>query len=260
MEPGADGIPYVVKEPRSPVAEAFRSLRSNIQFADVDRSIRTILVTSPTPEEGKSTVAANLAIVMAQDGKNVLLLDADMRKPRLHRILNLSNKRGLSDFFAVGRSNLKNVVKQFEIENISVITSGRLPPNPAELLGSERMSQVLDMLKGKYQTVVIDSPPIGVVTDPAILSTRMDATILVVEPEKTHMRVALQAKEQLLRADANVIGLVFNNVPVKRVGYYSGYRNGYYYKYSEYHGLSDNGREALSGRKRSRFGFWRKRK
>ncbi|MHA2406706.1 MAG: polysaccharide biosynthesis tyrosine autokinase [Candidatus Hermodarchaeia archaeon] len=259
IEHGSNSVPFVIKQPRSPVTESFRSLRSNIQFADVDKPIHSILVTSPTPEEGKSTVAANLSIVMAQNGKSVLLLDADMRKPRLHKILDLPNSQGLSDFFVKRSGNLRNFVHQFEKDNFSVITSGRLPPNPAELLGSERMSQLIEMLKRKFDVIVVDSPPIGVVTDPVILSTLIDATILVVEPEKTQTRAALHSIEQLRRADAKVIGLVFNNVPPKRVGHYSGYRNGYYYKYSEYHQSSENGREVASEKERNKFGIRGKR-
>jgi capsular exopolysaccharide synthesis family protein len=239
-----DGQPFVAVEPRSPFAEAFRSLRTNIQFTGVDRPIRTLLVTSAGPEEGKSTVASNLAVVIAQGGKKVALIDADMRKPRVHQIMNLPNKYGLSEFFNRETRNLRDVIHHWEGEDLDVITSGKLPPNPAELLGSERMSQLLDMFKGKYDFVVIDSPPIGVVTDPTVLSARVDGTLLVVEPKKTKLAAAIQALEQLRRANANVIGMVFNNVPMSRAGYYTGYSSGYYYyQYAYSYTKSEDGKE-----------------
>lgn len=239
-----DGKLFVASEPRSPISEAFRALRTNIQFAGVDRPIRTLLVTSPGPGEGRSTVASNLAVVIAQGGKKVVLLDADMRKPRVHRLMGLSNKVGISEFFKQPARDLRSVVQHWGDGDLDVVTSGKVPPNPAELLGSERMSQLLDMFKGKYDFVVIDSPPVGVVTDPTVLSARVDATLLVVEPKKTKLGAAIAAVEQLRRADANVIGVVFNNVQLKRAGYYTGYDSGYYYyQYAYSYVDSADGRE-----------------
>ncbi len=248
-----DDKPIVVSEPRSPISEAFRSLRTNIQFAGVDKPIRTLLVTSPGLSEGKTTVAANLAIVLAQGGKKVLLLDADMRKPRIHRIMDLPNKLGLSEFFKHPTRDLRSAVQQWGDAYLDVVTSGKVPPNPAELLGSKRMSQILEMFKGKYDYVVIDSPPVGVVTDPTVLSARVDGTLLVVEPNKTKLGAAIAAMEQLRRAEANVIGVVFNNVSIKRAGYYTGYDSGYYY-YQYAYSYTDNedgkGPGRFSSRKR----------
>ena len=239
-----DEKPIVVSEPRSPISEAFRSLRTNIQFAGVDKPIRTLLVTSPGPEEGKTTVAANLAIVLAQGGKKVLLLDADMRKPRIHRIMDLPNKLGVSDFFKHPTRDLRSAVQKWGDAYLDVVTSGEVSPNPAELLGSEKMSQILDMFKGKYDFVVIDSPPVGVVTDPTVLSACVDGTLLVVEPNKTKLGAAIASMEQLRRADANVIGVVFNNVSIKRAGYYTGYDSGYYYyQYAYSYVESEDGKE-----------------
>jgi non-specific protein-tyrosine kinase len=237
------GTPITAHVPRAPVAEAFRSLRSNIQFASVDTPIKTLLITSPGPEEGKSTISANLAVVMANDGKKVLLVDADLRKPRLHRIMGLDNKEGLSDFFVKSTSELNGLVRKWEYDNLCLVTSGNKPPNPAELLGSTRMNQILKVFKDKFDIVILDSPPIGLVTDPSVLSTKVDAVLLVVEPLTTRMEAARKAVDQLTLAGANVIGMVYNNVPLKRAGYYNGYYRAYYRNYQYVYGEEKNGKE-----------------
>jgi capsular exopolysaccharide synthesis family protein len=238
-----EGIPLTAREPRAPIAEAFRGLRSNIQFSAVDHPIKTLLVTSPGPEEGKSTVSANLAVVMAHEGKKVLLVDADLRRPRIHKIMGVENEFGLTDYFVQSTSELKAKVQTWEYENLHLITSGKQPPNPAELLGSARMSQILKMFKNSFDIVIIDSPPIGAVTDPTILSAKADAVLLVVEPKKTRMVAAKQSVEQLKRAGANVIGMVYNNVPLKRAGYYTGYYSGYYFQYAYAYTNNKNGKD-----------------
>ena len=194
------GTPEVAAHPRSPTAEAFRSLRSNIQFAGVDKPIRSLLITSPGPEEGKTTVAANLAMVVAQSGKQVLLIDADMRKPRIHHLMNISNDLGLSDVFLRPSSELSGILQRMKGEFLFVLPSGKTPPNPAELLASEKMGQFLEMWQKKYDLVIIDSPPVGVVTDPVILAARVDATLLVIEPNKTHLGAAQHAVARSLLA------------------------------------------------------------
>jgi non-specific protein-tyrosine kinase len=231
IEDEADGEPYAARQARSPAAEAFRSLRTNLQFSGVDRPVRSLLVTSPGPQEGKSTVAANLAVVMAQGGHRVTLLDADMRRPRLHRLLGVPNRIGLSDLFTRNPLDLDGAVRPCRMENLSLLTSGGLPPNPAELLASERMIQILDQVAKQTEFVVIDSPPAGAVTDAIVLAARVDGVLLVVEPKHTRLPSVVQVVEQLRRAGANVVGLVFNNVPLGRSGYYNGYYSGYYYQY-----------------------------
>lgn len=231
IEDEADGEPYAARQARSPAAEAFRSLRTNLQFSGVDRPVRSLLVTSPGPQEGKSTVAANLAVVMAQGGHRVTLLDADMRRPRLHRLLGVPNRIGLSDLFTRNPLDLDGAVRPCRMENLSLLTSGGLPPNPAELLASERMIQILDQVAKQTDFVVIDSPPAGAVTDAIVLAARVDGVLLVVEPKHTRLPSVVQVVEQLRRAGANVVGLVFNNVPLGRSGYYNGYYSGYYYQY-----------------------------
>jgi succinoglycan biosynthesis transport protein ExoP len=225
-----DGMPITAREPRGPVAEAFRSLRSNIQFAGVDHPIKTLLITSPGPEEGKSTVSTNLAMVMAYEGKNTLLMDADLRKPQVHRFMGAVNNGGMTYLFAHPYSDPNKAVQHCEYENLDLVTSGKQPPNPAELLGSRRMTEILNKYKKTYDSVIIDSPPIGAVTDPTVLSAKVDAVLLVVEPMTTRMEAARVAIEQLTRAGANVIGMVYNNVPLKP-GYYTGYYGGYVHPY-----------------------------
>jgi len=226
---------YVAKQPRSPVTEAFRALRTNLEFAGVDQPLRTLLVTSPGPGEGKTTTATNLAAIIAQGDRNVVLLDADLRRPRVHRFLSLPNQVGLSDLFR-GNLDILSVKRAVEEnEKMQVITSGNLPPNPAELLGSERMSQILDDIASLEDMIIIDSPP-ALVSDAAILSAKVDGVILVLQPGKTNAASAVATLEQLKRADARVLGVVLNRIPRNRADYYGWYQHysAYYKSYSYY--------------------------
>jgi polysaccharide biosynthesis transport protein len=224
-------VPFVFENPRSPVTEAFRTLRTNIQFASVEKPIQTILITSPTPGEGKTLIAANLAVVMAQGGKRVILADFDLRKPQIHKLMGRSNRLGLSDLFIRDPLTLDGVLKPWQDMPLSVITSGGLPPNPAELLSSGKLKQILEGLKRQADVIIIDTPPVIAVTDSVILAAQSDAVILIVEPKRTRIGIALRALEQLKRANARVIGLVFNDVILGSTGYYS---SEYYYHYA-YH-------------------------
>jgi capsular exopolysaccharide synthesis family protein len=232
---------YVAKQPRSPVSEAFRALRTNLEFAGVDKPIRSILVTSSGPNEGKTTIAANLAAIIAQGGKRVILLDADLRKPRIHRILGVPNRVGLSDVFR-GHLDIQSAIHSFDgSEGMSVITSGSLPPNPAELLGSAKMLQILEELKGQADVVVIDCPP-SLVADAQVLAAKVDAVLLVIQPGHTHIDSAKATLEQLGRADAKVVGAVLNKIPRERGYYYGGYRYHYYRgDHYQYYGDSSGG-------------------
>ena len=237
-DPG--GPPHVAQEPRSAASEAFRSLRTNIQFAGVDRPLHTLLITSPGPEEGKSMIAANLAVVTAQAGKEVALLDADLRRPKVHRALNLTNHHGLSDLFVSNPLVLDGSVQETAIQHLRAITTGKLPPNPSELLASDRMGQILDLVKVGADMVIIDGSPASVVTDPVVLAPRVDGVLLVIEPGATKQGAAAHTVETLRRAGANLIGVVFNNVPLNRASYYGGYAYHYKYDYSA-DGASDTG-------------------
>lgn len=226
----SDAEVYVSRQPRSPVSEAFRSLRTNLEFAAVDKPLRTILVTGAEAGDGKTTIAANLAVIFAQGGKRVLLMDADLRRPRVHRFLGIQNRVGLTDLF---RDTLTfgEVTHQWGEANsktISVITSGNLPPNPAELLGSQKMASILAEISSHVDVVIIDSPP-SLVSDAQILAAKVDCVLLVVQPGKTHAGAARATREQMDRAGARIVGAVFNRIPRNHGYYYGGYR--YYSPY-----------------------------
>jgi capsular exopolysaccharide synthesis family protein len=223
---------YVAKNPRSPVAEAFRSLRTNLEYSSVDDPVKTVLVTSSGESEGKSTVAANLAIVEAQSGKAVVIIDADMRRPKVHVQFNKPNRMGLSDV-VTGKLGLDDVIKTYDqVENLSIITCGTIPPNPAELLGSERMSQTLKDLKKRFDIIIIDTPPM-IVSDAQILSSKVDGLVYVIIPGQTRAITARRPLEELRRIEAKVLGVVANKIPRNRDYYYGGYN--YYSPYSNHY-------------------------
>lgn len=223
---------FVAKNPRSPVAEAFRSLRTNLEYSSVDDPARTLLVASSGESEGKSTVAANLAIVEAQSGKKVIIIDADMRRPKVHVQFNKSNRKGLSDV-VTGKLRIEDVVKTYDqVENLSIITCGTIPPNPSELLGSDRMSQTLKELEEQFDLIIIDTPPM-IVSDAQILSGKVDGVIFVVIPGQTRAIAALRPIEELRRIGSHVMGIVANKIPRNRDYYYGGYN--YYSPYSSHY-------------------------
>ena len=214
---------HVTQQPRSPAAEAFRSLRTNLEFSGVQTPIRTLLVTSPGPSEGKTTVAVNLAAIFSQTDKRVALIDGDLRRPNVHSMFGLPNREGLSNVF-LNRARPGMVSRRKdELPNLYVITSGRLPPNPAELLGSDKMDQILEELKTYVELVVIDTPP-TVVTDSQVLSAKVDAVLFVIQPGRTNAQEARAALELFRRAGARVVGVVMNRIPRRRSYYYGGYR------------------------------------
>lgn len=223
---------YVAKNPRSPVAEAFRSLRTNLEYSSVDNPVKAVIVTSSGESEGKSTVASNLAIVEAQSGKQVVIVDADMRRPKIHVQFNKPNRMGLSDV-VTGKLSLDEVLKTYDqVSNLSIITCGTIPPNPAELLGSERMSQTLKDLKKRYDVIIIDTPPM-IVSDAQILSSKVDGLVYVVIPGQTKAITARRPLEELQRIEAKVLGVVANKIPRNRDYYYGGYN--YYSPYSNHY-------------------------
>ncbi len=225
---------YVADNPLSPITEAFRSLRTNIDFAAVDKPIKTLLITSAGPSEGKSTLATNLAAILAQGERKVILLDADLRRPSIHRYLGIPNRKGLSDLFR-DQAKLSSVISTFGSPPFAVITSGGLPPNPTELLESGKMEGILHELKEKSDIIVIDSAP-AIVADPIALSARIDAVLLVIEPGKTKIDAAQVLLEQFERAGARIIGVALNPISRRRSQYYSKYRyyTTYYYYSNDY--------------------------
>ncbi len=241
-------------EPRSPIAEAFRSLRTNIQFASVDKPLQSILVTSALPSEGKSTVAANLAITIAQSGKRVVLLESDLRRPSVHRYLKVPNRMGLSTMFVRPQVYLDGNLQGTRIPNLKVLTAGDLPPNPSELLGSERMQAILRQLREQADVLILDTPPMMAVTDAVVLAPRVDGVLLVARPGGTKISALRTAVEQLRRTGANILGVVLNEVQMKgyRYRYYSNMY--YYYGYYEYYG-----RENGKGKRKRRVGQYKTR-
>jgi succinoglycan biosynthesis transport protein ExoP len=203
------------------VAEAYRMMRANLEFADIDKSLNTILITSGDTDEGKSSVSANLAAILAQGGKKVTLLDADLRKPGIHEIIALPNKSGLSNVIR-NEIDVPQVRQVLEEENVSVITSGAAPPNPSELLSSKRMEKILNELKQDSDVVILDSPPF-VVSDSLMLAAKVDGVVLVVRYGFTRRKMFRSIIDQLDRAGARVVGVVMNRVP-QRNGYYGAYQ------------------------------------
>jgi len=223
---------FVARNPRSPVSEAFRSLRTNLEYSAIDVPLKTVLITSSGESEGKSTIAANLAIVQAQSGKKVVIIDGDMRRPKVHVQFNKPNRIGLSDVIT-GKMRIEDVTKSFDqVENLSIITCGTLPPNPAELLGSDKMTRVIEELESKFDFIVIDSPPM-VVSDAQILSSKVDGIVYVIIPGQTRAITARRPIEELKRIESRVIGVVANKIPRNRDYYYGGYN--YYSPYSNHY-------------------------
>jgi len=215
--------------PRSPAAEGYRTLRTNVEFAWVDHPVRTLLVTSSIPGEGKTTTAANLAVVFAQAGRRTLLVDADLRKPGVHQIFDLPNAQGLTSLLRSDEVGVAAVSQTTEQENLTVITTGPLPPNPAELLGSKRMRVILDRLSAVAELVIVDSPPLRAVTDAAILASITDGTIFVIDAGRTRRGAAASGREALAKVGARVLGVTLNRLSEKASGdyYYYDYYGGY---------------------------------
>ena len=210
--------------PRSDTAEAYRALRTNVEFASVDAPVQTLLVTSAGAAEGKTVTAANLAVVFAQGGRRVLLVDADLRKPGIHQLFSLDNQQGLTTLLRSDEPALDALTQATEQPDLRILATGPLPPNPAELLGSQRMRTTLERLRGSADLIILDSPPLQAVTDAAILSSLVDGTLLVIDAGRSHRRTVRPALEALERAGARVLGAVLNRVPgpAHRYGIYYG--------------------------------------
>lgn len=207
----------------SPISEQYRTIRTNIQYAMVDRDLKTIVITSSGPSEGKSTTSANLAIVFANSGKRVLLVDADMRKPTVAKTFTLDNARGLSTLLGSRETMLHQVVQSSGVDNLFLMTSGPKPPNPSELLDSRRMKELIQELKQQYDLVIFDMPPVVAVTDAQIVASKSDGTILVVRENVSKRDSLLKAKSLLELVDANILGVVYNgSKSIEDQGYYYG--------------------------------------
>jgi non-specific protein-tyrosine kinase len=198
-------------DPRSPVAEAYRTLRTNLSFYGLDQPIRSLVVTSPSAGEGKSTTVANLAVTMAQSGKRTILVDCDLRRPQLHTLFGLPAEPGLTN---VMLENLAEVpLQKTEVENLWLLASGPTPPNPADLLGTGKMDALIASLLERTDIVLFDAPPVAVVTDAAILGGKVDGVLLVIQSGKTRRDHSERAKELLEKAKVRVIGATLTNAP-----------------------------------------------
>lgn len=206
-------------KPKSPVSEQYRTIRTNILFSAVDDDLKTIMFTSTAPGEGKSTTAANIAVVFAQQGKKVLLVDADLRKPTIHYTFNLMNIHGLTSVLTK-RCTLEEAIEDGGVENLYVLTSGPIPPNPAEMLSSRAFEKFFETVKEQFDFVIFDTPPILAVTDGQIIANKCDGTILVISAGKTEKLAAKKAKELLLNAKGKLLGAILNNKKQDQTHYY----------------------------------------
>ncbi|OPJ65360.1 CpsD/CapB family tyrosine-protein kinase [Clostridium chromiireducens] len=220
----------VEKKPKSIVSEAYRTLRTNVQYSSFDKAIKTIVITSAEAAEGKSTVSGNLALSFAQNDKKVIIVDCDLRKPSVHKNFKISNLSGLSEVL-IGKENLEDVI-QNRNGNLDILTSGKIPPNPSEMLSSVSMTNLIEKLREQYDIVILDSAPLQAVTDAQILSTKADGTILVIRAQRTSRDSVIEAKNLLTKVGANILGTVLHAVENTRGKYY------YYY------GSSDESKEA----------------
>lgn len=208
--------------PKSIISEAYRTLRTNIQYCSMDRTVKVIMVTSSQNNEGKSTTISNLAVAYAQEGKDVLIIDADLRSPSLHHVFSNYNRTGLTSIIAKQHS-WQEVISDTTIPNLSLISAGPVPPNPSELLSSKQMASLIEELKPRYDIILIDTPPLLLVPDPLIVSAYADGVVMVVSAGKADKEAVKKAKAQLERANANILGAVFNNTSRKHTKYMSPY-------------------------------------
>lgn len=200
-----------VSHPRSPVSEAYRTLRTNIEFSSLDHAVKTILVTSAAPDEGKSTTIANLGVTFAESGREVVVVDCDLRRPSLHQLFALPNETGLTAAIREERP-VAELLGETRVPRLRLLASGVIPPNPAELLGSRRMDRVIETLRDLADVVLFDAPPTIAVADAAVLAPKMDGVLLVVSAGKTRRDHALRAKRLIEKVNAKVLGVVLNNV------------------------------------------------
>ena len=209
-----------LRDPRSQAAEAYRTLRTNIQFSSLDKPLHTLLITSTAPDEGKSTTAANLAVAIAQSEQRVILVDCDLRRPSLHELFGVANETGLTSTI-LAAEDAPLPLQTTEVPGLSLLTSGPLPPRPADILGSRRMEQTIARLRSEADVILFDTPPVVAVTDAAVLATRVDGVLLVLQAHKTSRDRARQAKQILEKVKANIIGVVLNGAEIEQgYGYY----------------------------------------
>lgn len=228
---------------KSPASEAYRMLRTNIHFSSISREIKIVAVTSSVPGEGKSTTACNYALSLAETGEKVLLIDCDLRKPTVHRNFKISNAAGLTNIL-LGEAAAESTIC-LAGNGLSILTSGTLPPNPSEVLGSQRMKDFLHEMEKQYDYIVIDTPPLLAVADGQIISSMSDGVLLVVESKKTPKDSVLRSKELLKNVNANILGIILNKCEISNK---KGYGYGYYYGY----GQTKQDNKSVRSKRRSR--------
>ncbi len=225
-EENVDACIVTQHDPKSPISEAYRTLRTNFQFATIKEKPQTLVVTSSVPGEGKTTTAVNMAVTFADSGLRVLIIDTDLRRPHVHHVLKMRRGPGLADILREG-SDYRTVIRETSVRNLSIISSGRVPPNPSELIGSKRMKGLMTELGKEFDMVICDAPSVLVVTDPVLLATDVDAVVLVVAVNNARRETIFRARQLLDTAQANVAGVVLNGLEATRRHYY------YYYYYYE---------------------------
>src|SRR5215211_2659073 len=218
---GHVSLPLIaLRDPRSPAAEAYRTLRTNIQFSSLDKPLQTLLATSTAPDEGKSTTIANLAVTMAQSEQRVILVDCDLRRPTLHTLFSLPNEAGLTSLI-LAAEDAPIPLQETGVPGLSLLTSGPLPPRPADILGSRRMEAVIARLRAEADIVLFDTPPVVAVTDAAVLAAKVDGVLLVFQAGATSRDRARQARQILEKVKANIVGVILNNAQGEQgYGYY----------------------------------------
>lgn len=199
-------------DPRSPVSEAYRKLRTNLSFYSLDDPIKTLVVTSAEPDEGKSTTVANLAVTMAQAGNKTIVVDCDLRKPSLHTLFDLPNDKGFTDLMLSDADELP-LQKIAAVDNLFVLTSGEIPPNPADILGSKKVTGIIERLVNSADIVLFDAPPVIAVTDAVVLGTKVDGVLLVLQAGKSRRDHAERAKQLLEQAKVRIVGATLTNAP-----------------------------------------------
>lgn len=212
----------------APIGEAYRTLRTNLQFVQLDRPLKKLLITSSIRGEGKTTTAVNLGIILAQTGKKVLIIDTDLRRPRIHKAFEKEREVGLTNIL-LGESSFEDVTLATDVDNLTILPSGPLPPNPAELVANDKMKNLIKYIESKYDIIIFDSPPLIAVTDAALLATEVDAVLMIVEADALPRDLLRQGLERLSNVKANIVGSVLNNVNLQRGSYYY-----YYYRYYHY--------------------------
>lgn len=212
-----------ILSPKSIVAEQFRMVRTNLEFSIVDKDLKSFLVTSLAPSSGKSTISANLATTFAAQGKKVLLVDTDMRKPTIHKIFKLRNNEGLSTLITSKDAVISDYIEEINIENMFVLTSGATPPNPAELISSKRMEQLIDAMEQVFDLVIFDTPPVLAVADSQIMAGKVDGTLFVLRKGVDRKEQIVNAKERMDSVNANVLGAIYNRIEPNDDSYYYEY-------------------------------------